>query len=533
MAISTLKTQSYDRPQAMLQLQKMAGKVPAMRRVIALLLETDDQKAAESGAPAVAAYEFQSDRIVEVLEGLLTKFKGYLSETVSEETNEAHAFALSEQHLQSMIADLDSHREEDASTKASLASDSAEAKGELASVKADLAEDKATLADVKATFVQKESQFVENQQVRADELKALAEAIAILSDPSVSASYAKHIKFTQLAAEASMPKTTGKKTLSFLQVQSHSAAAAQAQARGRVERYLRSKADAISSKILAQAASEVAANPFAKVIDMIKSLLTKLKEEAAKESDHKQWCDAELAKNKAKREKKSTKVEALTAKVDELSGKASAEAQEISKLSAEQAQLQTAMTEATAQRQKEKEVNLATIEDAKAAIAATEQAVTILKEFYASQSALLQAKQVPELAAYKGQQNAKGGVVGMLEVILTDFRRLETETTAAEAQAASEYAYYMKESTASKKSKHELEFKTSLAKDQTLFDKEQVEKDLAAEQAELEQANKYYEYLKPNCNQVHVSYEERKAKREEEIAALKEAYKMLDEIAVA
>lgn len=532
MAISTLKAQDYDRPQAMLQLQKMAGKVPAMRKVLAALLQTDEQnRHSDPGAPEVAAYEFQSGRIIDVLESLLEKFKGQLSEAVSAESNEAHAYDLSKLHLDNMVSQLEDNREEDASAKANYAADSAESKGKLASIKADLAEDEASLKDIKATFAQKESQFTENQQVRAMELEALAEAIAILKDPKVSASYAKHVEFNQKSS-----KETGKKAPSFLQMNSRSAAAkAQIQARvkGRVEKYLRSKAVAISSKVLAQAASDAAANPFAKVIEMIEALLAKLKEEAAKESDHKQWCDAELAKNKAKREKKSSKVEELAAKVSQLEGKASSEAATITKLAAEQAELATAMSEATAQRTEEKETNLATIKDAKEAIVAVQQAIGILKEFYSSQGAsLVQAKQVPEMAAYKGMQNAKGGVVGMLEVILSDFSRLEAETSAAEAQAAKEYSSFMAESKALSKAKHDEEFKTSLAKDQTIFDKEQVEKDLAATQAELDEATKYFEYLKPNCNQVHVSYEERVAKREEEIKALKEAYKMLDEISV-
>jgi len=41
-------------------------------------------------------------------------------------------------------------------------------------------------------------------------------------------------------------------------------------------------------------------------------------------------------------------------------------------------------------------------------------------------------------------------------------------------------------------------------------------------------ATQYFEYLKPNCLEVHVSWEERVAKCKEEIAALKEAYAIID-----
>merc|ERR1712194_566294 len=138
----------------------------------------------------------------------------------------------------------------------------------------------------------------------------------------------------------------------------------------------------------------------------------------------------------------------------------------------------------------------------KAGFSAVGQALVVLKEFYASQASFLQ--QVPEMAAYNGQQSSNKGVVGMLEVIQTD-------------------------STVSKKQKHDEEFKLKLDKDQVEYERGETKKDLVATEAELAMANKYYEYLKPTCTEVHVNWEDRVAHREEEVAALKEAYGILDQ----
>merc|ERR1719203_605531 len=92
----------------------------------------------------------------------------------------------------------------------------------------------------------------------------------------------------------------------------------------------------------------------------------------------------------------------------------------------EQADLAELMSKATAFRDEEKAENLATISDAKAGFEAVGKALVILKEFYSSQASLLQ--QVPEMAKYSGQQSSNKGVVGMLEVIQTDFSRLRAET---------------------------------------------------------------------------------------------------------
>jgi len=86
----------------------------------------------------------------------------------------------------------------------------------------------------------------------------------------------------------------------------------------------------------------------------------------------------------------------------------------------------------------------------------------------------------------------------------------------------------MADSKALNKEKHDLEFKTSLAKDQAKFEKAGKVKDLKSTQKELDKALAYQEHLKPVCLEVHVSYEERVARRKEEIAALKEAYSILD-----
>merc|ERR1719491_2498902 len=92
-------------------------------------------------------------------------------------------------------------------------------------------------------------------------------------------------------------------------------------------------------------------------------------------------------------------------------------------------------------RTKEKETNQATITDSKDAQTAVSRALIVLKEFYAKASestALVQkSSQNPESpdvfeGSYTGMGASSGGVIGMLEVIQSDFARLESDTTAAE-----------------------------------------------------------------------------------------------------
>jgi hypothetical protein len=280
--------------------------------------------------------------------------------------------------------------------------------------------------------------------------------------------------------------------------------------------------------MLSVLASDIAANPFAKVVDMIKSLLAKLKEEAAAEADHKAWCDKELKDNKLKRNKKTSQSEKLSAEIEDITATMASQAKKIATLSKEQQDLSKAMGEATGDRNAEKAENKATIADAQAGSAAVKTALVVLREFYSAQSTGF-VQQVPEMKAYGGMQSAKGGVVGMLEVIVSDFVRLEAETKSAEVQATAEYESFMKDAKADKIAKHKLEVKTKLELDQKDFDKSNTEKMLKGVDEELSKAAAYFEQLKPECIEIKVSYEERVAARKQEIQALKDAYAMLDQ----
>jgi len=504
-AIQTMSSTTKDVADQAAFLQKEAVAKPALRMVLAAFLQTKNTEAAHGG-PAVAAYEGQSGGIIELLEKFLAKFKGELDEVQREESNQSQNYDLELINLSNTIDYMKKEIEEKSLLKAKRSGESAQAKSDLAATQKELAEDQKALADMEATYAAKSDQFAANQVVRKDELEAIGKAIEIISGGAVAGSYGDHVNLAQ--------KT------SFLQVRSSS------RAQSKLAAFLTKKAQLLSSKALKTLAMQVESNPFDKVVGMIKDLVAKLKEEAAAEAEHKAWCDEQLHDNKLKREKKTSKVNKLTATIEALTQDIASMGKKIQTLKEEQVEQTMAMSKATTVRTKEKSTNADVMADAQAGEAATKAALVVLKEFYASQGSFVQA---PEMAAYKGMGSAKGGVVGMLEVIVSDFARLYADTKASEASAASEYDAFMSDMTGSNKAKHDLEFKTSLAKDKAEFEQGEKTKDLGSTQAELDKALEYQQYLKPVCLEVHVSYEERVAGRKAEIAALKEAYETLDQ----
>merc|ERR1719281_1621936 len=115
-------------------------------------------------------------------------------------------------------------------------------------------------------------------------------------------------------------------------------------------------------------------------------------------------------------------------------------------------------------REAEKAKNAETIKDAQEAQTAVAQALAVLKEFYAKAGGATSLVQQPEIfdEPYTGMQSENGGVVGMIEVIQSDFARLEAETTAAEEEGQKEYDGFMGDSETDKAKKStDIEMKTS------------------------------------------------------------------------
>merc|ERR1719336_445287 len=266
----------------MMMLQQMAKTTPGMTRVLAAFLQS---KQREDGAPAVDAYEFQSQGIIELLEGLLKKFKGELADVEEEESNEKHYYDLEKIHLDDTITKSTSDSEEKSVLKSKTAAASAKAKGDLADTRKQLADDKAMKAEVEATFAAKSATYEGNQKVRTEELEALSKAIEIISDPTVAGSYKEHINLAQIPL--------GK--VSLLQTESSKQRLV---SRKQAVELLQQRARTLSSKTLSSLLDKMAESPFAKVIGMVEDLIAKLKAEAAAEAAHKAWCDEQLKANK-------------------------------------------------------------------------------------------------------------------------------------------------------------------------------------------------------------------------------------------
>jgi hypothetical protein len=517
-----LKQQSKDTPQGAMLLQKVAtlNLVPASakRTVLAFLASGDKQDPLSVSAPQSNAYEFQSGGVVAMLEKLEDKFKKELDGTEKEELNAKHSHEMQIQELVDQIDAATSERDEKSKTKATRANDEASAKGELAQTEQDKATDEKYLKDLVTECDSKSKDFESRQMLRREELEAINKAIEIMLSGAVSGAGEKHLPQLLQTEE------------SFSLLRS----ATDAPAKARAMQYLQQKASTSKSHLLALVAQQMG-GPFDKVKKMIKDMIVKLMEEATEESEHKGWCDTEMGTNKQTREDKSDQVSTLTAESEELSAKIAKLSTDMAELSDAIAEIDAAVAEATEIRTAEKAKNAVTVQEAKDAQVAVAQALSVLNDFYAgaaTATALVQQDPASDAPAtfdkpYQGQQGSSGGVIGMLEVIESDFARLEAETSTSESESQSEFERFSDDSAQDKAVKNmDLENK---GKDKATAESDLIatKKDLEATQTELDAALAYYDKLKPSCVDAGLSYEERVKQREEEIQSLQEALRIL------
>jgi len=538
-AMQVLKAQAYNRPQATAALAQVAGeltmldKVPeGAKRFLTAFLERArgaEDPAATGPEGEAYAYEFRSGSVTDMLQKLKEKFIEERTSLEREETNKRHAYELLAQDLKTSIANAEASRSSKTQQKAKELQKAAEMQSELTDTSSTRADDAKYLSEMSAVCKQKASDFEERQKLRADEILAIEKAIEILSNDALK-KHSERYQASLMQGRAGLARAGSARAM--LQM----ASAGRSPNQMRAADYLSGRASELGSKVLSGLALRVSEDPFVKVKKMIQDLISRLQDQSVEEAQHEAWCRAELKTNEEARKTRQTTIDRLESEIDEKQSTIAKLASQITEFSQQLAELDKSVAEQTEMRNKEKASNEQTIKDAQEAQTAVSQAVTVLKEFYsaaADSTALVQTRRqqpdAPEIfeGAYQGMSSYTGGVIGMLEVIQSDFARLESETSAAEETSQKEYDKQMTDSAVLKAQLgKDIEHNTLTKQtaEQALVD---LNNDLQSAQKELAAAQAYYEKLKPSCLDAGSSVAERAQRRQEEIDSLKEALRIL------
>jgi len=289
----------------------------------------------------------------------------------------------------------------------------------------------------------------------------------------------------------------------------------------------------------------IAADHFVKVRGLIKDLISKLKDDAKAEATQKGVCDVGMAKAISGRDEANAKIEVATAKITTNTANKDSLTDEINTLNEQISELKKGLLEATELRNEEKAENEKTITMSQEGADAVKLALGTLKGFY--DNAFVQTGKyvppnsdrdgntvgdlAPEFATEQnhGSQSESKGIVGILEVILSDFERSNSKTKSDEKESDAAFVSFEKETNGDVKAKNKRIKNAGSEKDAA--EANILEQEGAKSDAKdlLDSSLEALEDLEAMCVKGEETWEERKAAREAEVEALKEALAIFED----
>merc|ERR1719450_394004 len=240
-------------------------------------------------------------------------------------------------------------------------------------------------------------------------------------------------------------------------------------------------------------------------------MIERLIKEAEAEASHKAWCDEEMAETKEKKEDLEANIEKYTVKIDKMTADIATLKEEVKKLQEELAALAKSEAEMDKMREEQHAEFVRVKKELEEGIEGLGMALKVLRDYYAKKD-----------DAHGKASGAGGGIIGLLEVAESDFTKNLADITEEEDSAQSEYDRIKKENAITRTTKEQdVKYKTKEYKG--------LEKAVAEAKADLSSAEtenaavlEYMDKLKEQCIAKPMPYAERKARREKEIAGLKE-----------
>jgi predicted nucleic acid-binding Zn-ribbon protein len=276
----------------------------------------------------------------------------------------------------------------------------------------------------------------------------------------------------------------------------------------------------------------------AKAMDPVKNLLhqliSRLEDELAAETSHHDWCQTEKATSAAAKTERETNIDALTAEIDSLTTAIQTLTSDITFLNGELIRIQAETNTAIGLRKDEKATFEKAKRDHEEVIAALDKAMSALSAQYG----FLQMKQHSALRS-KGKQSpfseySSGGASGasamqMLQDLNNKYGTTLTELIAGENAAQKAHEELLRTNEQFRKDTTQTKQAKETEKRQKTERLGNARVELAANRQELAEVVQYIADLRPSCDDIRTTFEERKKRREAEIAALKETLAVLED----
>jgi len=471
------------------------------RGISALVQTQENSDDSDAGAPDPAVYKGQSGGIIDTLGDLLEKAESQLAELRNKETAALQEFEALKQSLEDKIK-YESKELDEAKTGIAASNEKkATAEGDLGVTTKNLDEDVAALSELHHECLTKAQDYEAETKSRGEELTAIATAKKTIEETTAG------------AADLSY----GLNQVSFLQQQS--------QSRGfEVVRFLRELSQKKHFPALAQLSMRMDAairastgDPFAKVKGLIQDMIETLEKEAEEDATEKAYCDKELAETNAKKDAKTTEIKKLSTKIDSMTSRVAQLKTEVAELEKGLSALAKAQAEMDKIRLEEKEEYTKAKAEMEAGIKGVQLALKVLRDYYAKSD-----------KAHASDEGGGAGIIGLLEVVESDFSKGLIEMTSTEEASQASYDQETKDNEIEKVTKEQdIKYKSEEA---TGLEKAIAEasSDKSGVQEELDAVLEYLKGIEDRCIAKPESYEERVRRRDAELAGLREALTILE-----
>jgi len=468
---------------------------------IAALVQTQQSSDdGETGAPDPAVYKGQSGGIIDTLGDLLEKAESQLAELRNKETAALHEYEALKQSLEDKIK-YESKELDEAKTGIAASNEKkAIAEGDLEATTKNLDEDVLALSELHHECLSKAQDYEAETKSRGEELTAIVTAKKTIEETTAGAGDLSY----------------GFSQVSFLQ-RSHSGGL-------QVVRFFRELAQRKHFPALAQLSMRMDAairasegDPFAKVKGLIQDMIETLEKEAEEDATEKAYCDKELAETKAKKGAKTTEIKKLSTKIDQMTSRSAQLKGEVAELEKGLSALAKAQAEMDKIRLEEKEEYTKAKEEMDAGIKGVQLALKVLRDYYAKSD-----------KAHASDEGGGAGIIGLLEVVESDFSKGLIEMTSTEESAQSTYDQETKDNEIEKTTKEQdIKYKKEEA---TGLDKTTAEatSDKSGVQEELDAVLEYLKGIEDRCIAKPETYEERVRRRDAELAGLREGLSILE-----
>merc|ERR1712038_857903 len=456
------------------------------------------------------SYAPQSGEIFGILTQMLETFEANLSQSQKEEQENQKAYEDLKAAKEAEIAAGQEQIDKKTAELADTDEKNAQAKEDIEDTKKSLSADEEFLMMLKEKCSMTDKEWEERQKTRQLEMEAVSKALAVLSGDDA------HDLFTRTFNPA------------LLQVDRQDSRRAQA------SKLLSDVAKKLNNPKLSNLAYRVRLDAFTRVKKAIDDMVAQLLKEKEDEIKHKDFCVDEFNTNQLQTEKKEREKKDLIAKIEDLEMTIKSLADAIAKLKSEIAEMQVQLKRAGEDREMQNKEFQTTVADQRATQKLLKAALGVLQDFYGKAKApsLVQRQEPvgppppPGFEEYKNNA-ASGGVMSMIQQIITDAKAMEAEAIRSEEDAQKAYEDFVKETSNSieAKSKDIVNKSADKAKAETDFiDAKEAHEGVLLE---LEQLANYNAELQQSCNFVLKNFDLRQTARDEEVEALRQAKAIL------